>query len=468
MELTSPYFVLFFTVILIMYWLLRQAHRQNFFLLVASYLFYAWFDVLYTALLAISSVIDYHLGRALAGGHSRRKLLLVISLTLNLGTLGVFRYFNFFSESVAVLLNSLGWRVDAVVLNIFVPLGISFYTFKKISYIIDVYRTGKSPAGNFVEYALYVAFFPQILAGPIERARKLIPQFQQTRVWRGEFFYDAWQLLLMGLFKKIVIADSIALVANRTFMLSEPSKVLAFAASLGFTLQILADFSAYTDLSRGFARLLGFETSENFHSPYLARTPTEFWNRWHITLSEWLRDYLFFPIRRALLQRERTLHPAFAWVIPPLATMLLSGLWHGAGWNFVLWGLLHGVLIAVYQVLGFGGSWSPRGALRQVAAWAVMFVFIIFSWIIFRSPSLDWFSNVLLTAPFSRGQADWVVTLASLSAVAFYAAPLVIKLLIDRYFTRLPLIEPAYYALAAVMVVVFSGTPVQDFVYFRF
>jgi len=254
----------------------------------------------------------------------------------------------------------------------------------------------------------------------------------------------------MGFFKKLVIAEGIAYYVDRVYLLETPSLMMLLVASMGFTLQILADFSAYTDLARGFALLLGFETPENFKKPYLALTPTEFWNRWHITFSEWLRDYIFFPVRRLFLRRKGKNSPTLSWVIPPLAAMLASGLWHGAGWTFILWGLLHGLWIVVYQALGMGGAWKPKNIFQRTAAWLAVFIFLIISWTVFRSPSLGWLAKALGNASFLGTQQDQVVSLIGLSAVAFYTLLLMLKSLATRLAQRTPLLESVYFAAAAV------------------
>ncbi len=220
--------------------------------------------------------------------------------------------------------------------------------------MIDVSKGTLQPRHSFIDFALYVSFFPQLVAGPIERPQKLLPQIESQRTWKAELFYNAWPLILMGLFKKLVIADSIGSITQRIFHVDEPTTLLAIAGALGFTVQILADFSAYTDLSRGVAYLLGFQTSENFNSPYLSLTPTDFWNRWHMTLSFWLRDYIFFPTRRYLLGKQKRVPAWLIQSLPPMVTMLISGIWHGAGWTYLLWGGMYGLLIVVYQSIGMG------------------------------------------------------------------------------------------------------------------
>lgn len=467
MTFTSLTFFLFFTIVCIVYWLLRTHRQQNLLLLLASYAFYFYFDLLYGLLLIASTSADFLLARAMARHSSRRKTCLWLSLGLNLGGLALLRYFDFFSESTAELLGALGIGADPLLLGLLAPLGISFYTLKKLSYIIDVYKGTQQPTGNFVDFALYVAFFPQIQAGPIDRARNLLAQIGRERRWGADWFNAAWPLLVSGLFKKLVIAAGIGAYVDRIFLLERPDLLLLAVGALGYTLQILADFSAYTDLARGFAFLLGFETPENFNQPYVAHSPTEFWNRWHITFSTWLRDYIFFPLRRRLL-RAGGGWAALAAVLPPMAAMLASGLWHGAGWNFLLWGLMHGLWIVAYQLLGLGGAWQPKAWWRQAAARLAVMAFLVPSWAVFRAPTLDWLAGVLREAPRVGGRAEAVVGLGALTAVFFYGALWNLKPLLEKFWGRAPLLEPLFYAAGLAAALVFSHPGLQDFIYFRF
>jgi D-alanyl-lipoteichoic acid acyltransferase DltB (MBOAT superfamily) len=270
--------------------LIKKTALQNIVLLVGGIVFYGWIHPWYVILLVVSITIDYFISLVLIRYETKRKLWLAISLVANIGTLAFFKYFNFFIGNVSSILNNSGLHVEPLVLNILLPAGISFFTLKKLSYIIDLSRKTVQPVSSFIDFALYVSFFPQVLAGPIDRARVLMPQIQMPRRWSWDYFQEAWPLLVMGLLKKIVVADNVQVIADQIFGIKSPSKLLLIAGMLAFTVQILADFSAYTDLSRGIAFLLGFETSENFKSPYLSLSPTDFWNRWHITLSTWLRD----------------------------------------------------------------------------------------------------------------------------------------------------------------------------------
>jgi len=467
MNFTSLTFWLFFALVFSMYWLVREGRWQNALLLLASYAFYTWLSPWYAVLLGVSTLADFYLAGQMKQQGNKAKTYLILSLMLNLGVLAFFKYYNFFNTQVAEALTSVGLSADWLFIKVFLPAGLSFYTLKKLAYMIDVSRGTLEPSDDLLSFALFVSFFPQIIAGPIDRYQKLTPQIQRKRIWQSSFFYAAWPLIVMGLFKKIIVADSIKPIVDRVFGLDHPSVVLIIAGTLGFTLEILADFSAYTDLSRGVAQLLGFNTSENFNKPYLSLTPTDFWNRWHITLSAWLRDYIFFPIRRALLRRKEPLPNWLLLSIPPLVTMFISGIWHGAGLTYMIWGLYYGVLIAGYQLIGLRGDWKPAGRLKTFFAWLIMFALIAFGWLIFRAPSMTWLADVFLHSEWTHGREDWIVTSIVLSRTILYSLPLVIKYLLDQYVPR-GFIQPFYYAVLTLGVIIFIGSGTTDFIYFQF
>jgi D-alanyl-lipoteichoic acid acyltransferase DltB (MBOAT superfamily) len=467
MSFTSLTFWAFFAALFLAYWLIRDRRWQNRLLLVASYIFYGWLAPWYAILLGLSTLADFHLARRMRDQRDQVKASLTLSLLLNLGVLAFFKYYNFFNTQVAEALSSAGVTVDWLFINLFLPAGLSFYTLKKLAYMIDVARGSLEPSEDLVAFGLFVSFFPQIVAGPIDRYQKLMPQIQRERAWQPDFFYSTWPLLVTGFFKKIVIADTIKSFVDRIFALQDPSLVLLLAGALGFTLEILADFSAYTDLSRGIAQLLGFSTSENFNKPYLALTPTEFWNRWHITLSTWLRDYIFFPVRRALLRRGKPLPAWLSQSLPPLVTMFVSGVWHGAELTFVVWGIYYGVLIAAYQLAGLGGNWKPRDRFRGFLAWLVMFALIAFGWLIFRAPSLPWLFDVFLQAEWAHARTDWIVAVTLFSMTVAYALPLIVKHLLDAYVPR-GFVHSFYYAVLTLGIVIFTSSVTSDFIYFQF
>ena len=361
-----------------------------------------------------------------------------------------------------------GLAVDWLFIKIALPVGLSFYTLKKLAYILDVSRGRLEPTRDAVSFLLFVSFFPQIAAGPIDRVQQLMPQIEQRRIWNSGLLYSAWPLLVTGFFKKIVIANTMQPVVDRVFGLDEPSRIMVLAGALAFTLQILADFSAYTDLSRGFAKLLGFDTPENFNTPYLALTPTDFWNRWHITLSTWLRDYVFFPIRRLLMRSGKPLPDWLLQAIPPLATMCISGVWHGAQSTFLVWGAYYGLLIAGYQISGIHANRLQASRQTQFLAWSIMFPLVVFGWLIFRAPSMGWLAGIIFKSPWAHGQADQVASLIIISMTIFYSLPLMIKLLLDRHMPPRSFVHSFYHALLTAMIVIFLGSATTDFIYFQF
>lgn len=470
MNFTSLTFLIFFLLVLTFYWFAREKNIQNSILLLTSYLFLGWYRWQFALLLGILTIADYViiLQMILWPEQRERKRWLVLGIGLNLGSLFLFKYFNFFSESIRTLFYLFGFQISTYTLDLLLPLGISFYTLKKISYLLDIYRKTVLPEKNFIQFALYAAFFPQVVAGPIESHRNFFSQIAQRRIWSKSYFVAAWPLLIMGFFKKIVIADNVKIIVDKIYLLGEPPKFLLLAGTLAFTLQILMDFSAYTDLARGFAYLLGLETSKNFNNPYLAISPTQFWDRWHITFSNWLRDYIFFPIRRSLVRKYRHRHKYLPLLLPPLITMLLSGLWHGVGRTYLFWGLFHGIIIIIYQALGLGGSWRPQGKVKMFFAWMVMFALIVFSWSIFRAPSLFWLYNAWFRTPWTATQYDFIAAWVSLSLILFYALFLIIKLLIDRYFPKSDWVQGFYFATVTVLIIIYINTGSSDFIYAQF
>ena len=467
MSFASFAFILFLPCVFLLHWLAKKREWQNGILLTASYLFYGWVTPSLALMLGTSTLLDFFLARGMAAKPERKRLFMALSLVLNLGVLALFKYYNFFNEDLAKIAGRFGMNGDFFLTRILFPAGLSFYTLKKLGYMIDVSRGTLKPTHTLMDFALYVSFFPQIIAGPIERPQKLLPQIEAQRSWKAQFFYDAWPLIVMGFFKKIVIADNIKIISDQIFSLSETSIFLLAMGTLAFTLQVLADFSGYTDMSRGFALLFGFQTSENFNLPYASLTPTDFWNRWHITLSTWLRDYIFFPIGRSVKKSRIKLPQWLVLSIPPLVTMFVSGLWHGAGWNYVLWGLYYGVLISGYQLVGIRGNWKPSNILIRGVAWFVMFAFIVIGWSMFRAPSLEWLGNILFHMPFLRSHDELIVGLIALSMTLVYSAPLLIKLGLDRY-EKDGWLLPAYYAIATISIIIFLNASSPDFIYNQF
>ena len=325
----------------------------------------------------------------MSDSQKHRKLLLLVSVSVNLGILGFFKYFNFFIDSAASALSILGLQPHLPVLQIILPIGISFYTFKTMTYTIDIYRRKITPTGEFINYALFTSFFPQILAGPIERASNLLPQIATPRHLTREKVLTGLNLILLGYFKKVAIADTLAPIVGNIFDAPDTmSSGQLWTGVYAYTFQIYGDFSGYTDIARGIACILGFKSMENFNAPYLSRSITEFWQRWHISLSTWFRDYLYIPLGGNRHGKTRTYTNL-------IITMFLCGLWHGAAWTFALWGLIHGLYLAGHRVILRGNkpdvSWPGTfsGWTANFVKVFLTFHFVALAWILLRSSSLE-------------------------------------------------------------------------------
>lgn len=468
MGFTTYEFLVFFVVFLAVYWLVKSSIWKNTVLLAGSYIFYGWLASWHVIVILLSTLIDYFLALGMARWKSKARLLMWVGVILNISLLAFTKYYFFFNTTLAGWLDQTGLGGDIFLMRILLPLGLSFYILKKIGYLLDVQRGTFKPTQDFIAFAAYVSFFPQVFSGPIDRPQKLLTQLYEPRAWKSENLHNAWQLLVMGFFKKLVVANTVQVIVEQIFELAEPSKILLIVGGLGFTLQILADFSSYTDLSRGFAYLLGLETTENFNQPYLSLTPGEFWNRWHISLSSWLRDYIFFPLRRVLLKQKNIFPEILIQSIPPLVTMFISGLWHGVGWKFIIWGVYYGVLIVLYQVLGIRGDWKPQGTIKKFFAWLVMFLLIVFGWLIFRAVSLNWLWSALAHSPLYHTSNELIASFVLLVMIGFYASLLIVKSLLDRYAANYTTLHALYYVGATLMTIVFINSSSPDFIYFQF
>jgi len=467
----SPAYALFLVLVVAVYWRLDRK-RQNIFLLAASYLFYGWWDYRFLLLMIGSTAIDFFIARSIqrSENQSTRRTLLVTSLVVNFAILGFFKYFNFFTDSLTHVLGTLGLGVSAPLLRILLPPGISFYTFQEIAYIVDVYKRKLPAAESFLDYALFISLFPHLIAGPIQRPSHLLPQIQAPRNFQSDQFFDGVLLILSGLFRKCVIADNCALLANAAFSGSlGPSNlpVLAIGA-YAFAWQIYGDFSGYSDIARGSAQLLGFHFMMNFRQPYLATSIQDFWRRWHISLSTWLRDYLYIPLGGSAEPGYKTYRNLFA-------TMLLGGLWHGANWTFVVWGWLHGIALAIeryFRQTGLLGKIFDREVkwiwLRRI----VVFHLVCVSWVFFRAESLSSAISLL------RGLGHWTWQpeyFVALKFLALFAVPL---FLMDLYLEhsgeeyvlqqRTPAMRVALACGVIVLISLFSANQANAFIYFQF
>lgn len=378
MLFNSSAFLIFFPTVFALYWVIpkKNVKLQNVLLLLASYVFYGWWDWRFLSLIAFSTIVDYSLGFLIDKNEGKkRKIYLICSIVANLSLLGFFKYFNFFIESWVNLWKMFGYEMPVSTLNIILPVGISFYTFQTMSYSIDVYRKQIKPTKSFIAFATFVSLFPQLVAGPIERASNLIPQLIKARSWSHTKFKEGFFQICVGFFRKVVVADSIAVLIDGIY--NEPdihnaSSILM--AVVLYSFQIYFDFSGYSDIAIGTAKLLGFEFKQNFNLPYFSSSITEFWRRWHISLSSWLRDYLYIPLggnRKGVKIQYRNL----------FITMLLGGLWHGSSWNFVIWGAIHGAFLATEKKFRL----VPKQ--YKLVNNLLIFVLVTLVWIFFRSES---------------------------------------------------------------------------------
>lgn len=470
MTFNSLQYAVFLPVVLALYWRLGH-HQQNRLLLVASYAFYGAFDWRFLGLLALSSAVDYQVGRELGRASTderHRRLVFAASLVVNLGILGAFKYYDFFVTSGARILHDVGLDVHPALLHVALPVGISFYTFHGISYTFDVYRRHLEPATTFASFAVFVAYFPQLVAGPIGRAGLQLPQFEHPRTRPdSEQRRSAAVLILRGLLKKVVIADLLAPVATGAFNQSAGAGAAGLLVGVyAFAFQIYGDFSGYSDIARGSSRLLGIELITNFRQPYLSASITDFWRRWHISLSNWLRDYLYIPLGGNRSSRWRTYRNL-------LLTMLIGGLWHGAAWTFVAWGAMHGVALLFERFAGDVRT-PPRNPsiLRMLARWAITFHVVCAGWIFFRASSFHQASQVFEgIASLRRGMPD----LRDASRLLLLGG---LCLAIDAHeqrsgdelgILRLPVpVRGVTYGVAAFAIVMASGSVPVPFIYFHF
>ena len=460
----------------------RLSHpNQNKMLLLASYIFYGWWDYRFLALILLSTVVDFYCGRYIASAQTqqKRKIGLGVSLFVNLGCLGFFKYFNFFADSLIELFEIFGFHPDPVTLNIILPVGISFYTFQTLSYTIDIYRRELKPTNNFIDFTLYVSFFPQLVAGPIERARTLLPQIQSARRISYDDLLCGLSLISIGFVKKLVIADRCGPIVNSAF--NGPSLSGGGADSWVFlylfAFQIYGDFSGYSDIARGTSRLLGFNLMRNFRAPYLVSSPSEFWRHWHISLSTWIRDYIYIPLggnKTGAVVTSRNL----------LITMFLGGLWHGAGWAYILWGIYHGMLLVIYRVVSELNFCARMASvtkpipmkIKSMVNIAVFFHLTCIGWLLFRTGSLGSdYSQVefltsavlLLTSTPQFSLLEPLMRLLILMAALVWIIQIV-SIDLEERVEETPLYGSFITAGGAALVVLFGVFNGAEFIYFQF
>jgi alginate O-acetyltransferase complex protein AlgI len=467
MVFNSLHFGWFFLVVYAFYRVLP--HRgQNWLLLLASYYFYAAWDYRFVALLAASTLVDYSCGLVLGRmtDRRRRRIVMWLSIGFNLAMLGFFKYFNFFADNLHALFAAIGWQLDFVTLRVLLPIGISFYTFVTMSYVIDVYRREIEPTRNLVDFAVFVAYFPHLVAGPILRATALLPQIAGPRRVTGAQVRDGLWLIVWGFFQKIFVADNLAPIASRVFAPdADLTGVNVLLGTYAFAFQIYGDFAGYSNIARGTSKLMGIELIENFRFPYLVLTPQAFWRHWHISLSTWLRDYLYKPLggnRGTAWRTRRNL----------LITMLLGGLWHGAAWTFVLWGLYQGLLLILYRP--FESVFTTMSRVRRFVAWMVMFHLTCYGWLIFRAPSFDKLREMTrgLFLDFKPSTVDVTGILVPL---LLYTTPLLIVHLMEAWADDVLVVPKrpvgvryTIYVATLYLIVLFGNFGGSDFIYFQF
>jgi alginate O-acetyltransferase complex protein AlgI len=475
MVFNSLQFVWFFLIVYALYRALpavmsvSRAHRaQNWLLLVASYYFYAAWDYRFLALLAASTLVDYSCGLLLGRmtDQRRRRIVMWISIGFNLTMLGFFKYFNFFADNLQSLFAAIGWQLDFVTVRVLLPIGISFYTFVTMSYVIDVYRRDIEPTRNLVDFAVFVSYFPHLVAGPILRATALLPQISRPRrVSRAQIRDGLW-LIAWGFFQKIFVADNLAPLSSLVFAPdAHLTGINVLLGTYAFAFQIYGDFAGYSNIARGTSKLMGIELIENFRFPYLVVTPQAFWQHWHISLSTWLRDYLFIPLggsRGTAWQTRRNL----------LVTMLLGGLWHGAAWTFILWGLYQALLLIVYRPLERAVE-SLRGPSRAVA-WLIMFHLTCYGWLIFRASSLRKLGELTRSLFFEFAPATIDIT-GLLVPLLLYTTPLLVVHLVEAraddvlVVPRLrTVVRYSIYVATLYLIFLFGNFGGSDFIYFQF
>lgn len=477
MIFNSIEFAVFLPIVFALYWfvLKNKFKAQNLFLLAASYFFYGWWDWRFLSLLFLSSAIDYTVGFYLdkTDNPVLRKRLLLVTISVNLIILGVFKYFNFFAESLVELLAKFHVEAGFTTLKIILPVGISFYTFQSMAYVIDVYRKEIKASKDFFTFLAFVSFFPQLVAGPIQRAKHLLPQFHQARIFKYDIAVTGLRLILYGLFKKVVIADNLATFVDEVFSHPEIySGWVSITAVLFFAIQIYCDFSGYSDIAIGTARLFGFDLTENFRTPYFALSLREFWQRWHISLSTWFRDYLYIPLGGNRKGEARQYFNLFI-------TFVISGLWHGANFTFIIWGFIHGACMVMEDFVKL----RTKFVLPALIKWSITFSIVFFAWIFFRAKNLT--DAITIIQSLTHG-FDVNVLSETLSKVYFSSVfvnvlkgcllfLILTELMISRigfvtFFDTLPrLLRIGYYYLF-ILLIAFVGLNdnAPNFIYFKF
>jgi len=475
-------FAIFLPIVFLLYWFVVQKNLklQNALIVLASYVFYGWWDWRFLSLIIFSTVVDYLIGQRLRteDKQSKRKILLWTSIIVNLGFLGFFKYYNFFLENFVDAFSLFGMQINANSLNIILPVGISFYTFQTLSYTIDVYRKKLEPTKDFMAFSAFVCFFPQLVAGPIERATNLLPQFYKKRTFEYNKAVDGMRQILWGLFKKVVIADNCAEFANQIFNNSaDMNGSTLVLGAIFFTFQIYGDFSGYSDIAIGTSRLFGFDLKQNFATPYFSRDIAEFWRRWHISLSTWFRDYLYIPLGGSRGGTWMKVRNTFA-------IFLVSGFWHGANWTFIIWGALNAIYFLPLLLtnnnrknLGVVAEGKTLPSFKDLIAMLTTFALTVFAWIFFRAENIGHafsyvkgiFSIDIISRP--RG-FDIIGGLFTLLLILIF---ILIEWVgrgnafaLEKLFTKLTNTSRMLIYIIIMLMIFFLKTDVKEFIYFQF
>lgn len=479
MLFNSIEFGVFLVIVFTVYWFVlnRNLKIQNIFLIAVSYLFYGWWDWRFLFLLVASSLVDFTTAFYMDRTDlpSKRKFLMGISMCLNLGLLGTFKYFNFFYDSFTELSRALGLQVNEYSIKVILPVGISFYTFQTLSYVIDVYRRKLKASDNLISFMAYVSFFPQLVAGPIERATNILPQFARKRTFSYAQATDGMRLILWGFFKKIVVADNCALFVNDVFRnYQHASGVELIFGAILFAFQIYCDFSGYSDIAIGTAKLFGFELMINFRAPYFSRDIGEFWRRWHISLSTWFRDYLYFTMGGSKGSRNMVIRNT-------LIVFFVSGLWHGANWTYVVWGGLNGLYFLPllwtnnrhgYQDVVGGDSNLP--SLKELWQMVLTFTLVTLAWVFFRASSVtmavDYLRRMFTAEPLPSNFSRFRYVLIMAVAVWFVIEWLVRRGSFDQELRKLKHTNTrmAIYFLLVLLLGLWGAFNESEFIYFQF
>lgn len=480
MLFNSLEFLVFLPVVFVLYWFVtgRSLLWQNLLVLTASYFFYGWWSYQFMGLLALSTLLDYFYGFMVASPDRRKAtFFLWLSIINNLGILAVFKYYNFFAVQFQAVMASIGLHTSPLMLDFVLPIGISFYTFHGMSYVFDIYRGRQKPVNSVVDYAVFVSFFPLLVAGPIERANHLLPQVQQARSFSYKQATEGLRLILWGFFKKVVIADFLAPWSDKIF--NGYDDYNAFSILLGvfaFSIQIYGDFSGYSDIALGTAKLFGFELLSNFRFPYFSRDIAEFWRRWHISLSSWFRDYLYIPLGGSKNGKWLAVRNTFI-------IFLVSGFWHGASWNFIIWGLLHALGFMPLLLTGLNrrhltdvvAKDSILPSLKELRQMVTTFAFVAFAWIFFRMQTVsDAFGLLAHTGKSIMADPGQFLRSPDGDIVLLYAGAFILcewYLRRDERQLKVPgknrFIRWAIYIVLLLLIFIFFGSEKQ-FIYFQF